>query len=441
MSKTGNFFFYFIILYIFSFPIFVNNLGSIGNILINGALILFLSPIIIKNNKYLVSQLNKNNDLLLILLLIFLYFVIIVLTIFVGSFYHDNFLILRDFYELHKPILYILIILYIYNYFNINTTKFNFDHIFYLIFLILIIFAYFQLDRYRSLTLLYTGENIYESERLTIPFGNPYDYAFVMTFFCIFFFYKYALSKIIFIFPFLISIYLLIETGSRSNAFAFLITFLFFVPLLVLFSNFKMRIKFFFFLKSLILISILFFFLNSPFSEKFFEEHDMIYLQFIDFLNYGEIGESGRNRFEQLNIIVERSLDNPMMILLGNGPTKGLELGTTSDGVIYYSEHLESSITYIYFRYGLIGIILFTLLFLSILRISLIVYRNLKSRLNLKVFNLSFLTWIISIPFGSIGGVFFEQPRSSFFFYLLIGIILCIKSKIKSLNHTNVKNS
>ena len=52
----------------------------------------------------------------------------------------------------------------------------------------------------------------------------------------------------------------------------------------------------------------------------------MIYLQFIDFLNYGEIGESGRNRFEQLSIIVERSLDNPMMILLEMVPPKALNL-------------------------------------------------------------------------------------------------------------------
>jgi hypothetical protein len=423
MTKK-NLFIYLIILYTFCVPVFPMRVGAIGNILVNGLLILFLLPVLLLKINKISTELRKNSYFHVIIILYALYFFLILFSLLIGALQIDSKIIIRDFYEFHKPVLYILILSSIYILYYKNPEDIDFTKIIYFIFVILIFFAYIQTNHYRTFSLLYIDTIIYNSNRLTAPFGNPYDHAFVAMFFCIFFFYKYIFQSLKFIIPFLISCWMLAETGSKSNAFGFLIIFIIFVPIIIMFSNIRLKKKIFF-LSHLIILPILYILFN--FSEVISVNYSMIYDQLSDFFRDGNIGDSGNVRIEQIYIVFERAINNPSLVLFGNGPAKGLELGFYKSGDIYYSEHLESAFVYILFRYGFVGILLFFSVYLIIFRLLLINNKNLDKFNDYKIFNLSFLTWHIFMVFTSIGGIFIEQPRVSFFFYLLLGFALIIK--------------
>lgn len=419
-----NLFIYLIIVYTFCIPVFPISVGAIGNILINGLLIIFLFPVIFFRIHEILIELRKNSYFNAIIILYTFYFFLILFSLLVGGLPADSKIIIRDFYEFHKPILYIFIFSSIYILYYKNPESIDFTKIIYLIFVILIFFAYIQTNHYRTFLLLYIDNIIYNSNRLTAPFGNPYDHAFVAAFFCIFFFYKYIFSSLKFIIPFLISCWMLLETGSKSNAFGFLIIFIIFIPMIIIFSNIRFKKKIFF-LSNLIIVPIIY--ILFDFSEVLFRNYSMIFDQLSDFFRDGNIGDSGNVRIEQLNLIFARAMDNPLLTLFGNGPSKGLELGFYKSGDIYYSEHLESAFAYITYRYGFLGVLFFSTTYLIILRLLLINNKNLNKFNDYKIFNLSFLTWYIFMIITSIGGFYIEQPRVSFFFYLLLGFALIIK--------------
>lgn len=428
--RIKNLYKYSIIFFAFCVPIFNAQLGSAGNIIINGGILLILLPILFFKKKIIIYELRQNNFLKVFTFLYFFYFLIIIFSLYVGAFQIDSKLLLRDFYEFHKPILFISIIYFIYLIYLQDSDDIDFSNLLNFIFIILTIFAFLQINKFREFSLLYIDINIYDSNRLTLPFGNPYDYAFVIIFFCFFYFYKSILINYKYILYFIISIYLLVETGSRSNAFGFLLVFTFFIPISILFSSINIKKKLFFIFNLFFILITIFFLLNHNLLPKNFF---MIYDQFSDFYFEGNIGESGSYRLEQFHIIFERALDNPSLFLFGNGPAKGLILGFYSNGDIYYSEHLESALSYIFFRYGLFGLILFTSIYIMIFKLLLINTKYTKNIDNLKIFNLSVISWIIFIPLSSIGGMYMEQPRSSFFFYLIIGLCLILNRKLKSI--------
>jgi hypothetical protein len=415
---------YFIIFLTFCIPIFNIQLKEFGNILVNGFLIILLFPSLYFNKKKIVKELKENTYLGAITTLIFCYFLMILLSMYVGIFVPQNKIILRDFYEFHKPILYISIIFYIYCSYCNDPYKIKYEKILYFIFVILFFFYFMTSNQYEDFLLLYIDNNIYNSMRLTAPFGNPYDYAFVMVFFCIFFYYKSIFSNIIFLFPFLISLFLLIETSSKSNFWGFVIIFLTIIQITIFYTNFSKIKK----LLHFFLIFIFLFFI--PILIVKLSGFNNIFHQFLQFYNDGNIGESGNIRIEQFLMVLERAENNPITLIFGNGPVKGLELGLHQSGLIFYSEHLESAPTYFFFRYGLVGIILFGSLYLIIIKLLFINNKNLSNLNNIKIINLSILTWFLFIPICSAGGVYMEQPRASFFYYLLIAFSLLIKKNL-----------
>ena len=72
--KKKFIFLYFIILYSFSVPIFVNQLKNFGNILINGVLILLLITNIYLNKKKISFQNIKNKYLNIIVFIHYIFF-------------------------------------------------------------------------------------------------------------------------------------------------------------------------------------------------------------------------------------------------------------------------------------------------------------------------------------------------------------------------------
>mgnify|MGYP003682824889 CR=1 FL=1 len=152
MTKK-NLFIYLIILYTFCIPVFPMRVGAIGNILVNGLLILFLLPVLLLKINKISTELRKNSYFHVIIILYALYFFLILFSLLIGALQIDSKIIIRDFYEFHKPVLYIFIFSSIYILYYKNPENIDFTKIIYLIFVILVFFAYMQTNHYRTFSL------------------------------------------------------------------------------------------------------------------------------------------------------------------------------------------------------------------------------------------------------------------------------------------------
>ncbi len=415
--------FFISILYVFSIPVFEWYIGSIGNILINGSILLLYFVIILGIKDQILKNIFNDNNLYIISLLLFFYLLIIVTSLFIGLFDISTNPILRDLYELHKPILYLLIILLIYNVLINSTNKIKLEKYLLTIFIIISIISFFQITHFKQIVLWYTALNIYESNRLAIPFGNPYDHAFVMLFFCIYFFFKYISGNYKYIFLFILSFYLFLESGSRSVSLSFILSFSLLVPIIFLFSKYDFKKKVFYIFQIIVLTIVAIYFYDF---SNFYNAYNYVSDQFYQFLTQGDIGQSAEWRVQQFLFVWERAISNPILLIFGNGPGKGLSFEIIGQDSTYYLEHLESAPTYLLYRYGIIGVIIFTLIFYNLFKITFNNHMKLSNDNNLYLFNMAAMTFFLSIPICFVGGMYIEQPRVSFFFYMIVAFVLVV---------------
>ena len=299
-----------------------------------------------------------------------------------------------------------------------------------IIFALIVFISLFQIFGSREVTLLYTASNIFESKRLTIPFGNPYDYAFIMIFFCFFYFFKYASGQIKYLIPLLISLFLLLETGSRSVFLSLIITTIFFIPIILIFSKFSIRSKYYLLTQFFIIALLIYFFFDIG---KFYQNYNFLLEQFVQLYTSQQIGDSAEARLEQFIYTYKRALTDPMILLLGNGPAKSV-IDYSESGSLLYMEHVESAITYVLYRYGLFGIACFALIYLSTLLVAIQNSYIVTHNRDIYCLNLAFICWLISIPFSSLGEMYIEQPKVSYLFYMLIGYSFAINYLFRNIN-------
>ncbi len=406
-----------LLLYAIAIPTFENSFGSIGAIFVNGILGLVLFLLALYKRNEFINIINTNIPLKIVILALLTLEVLIVLSMFYGSFFAEVDLIIRDFFELHKPVLYMLTVVFSFYVFNLNNSLI--EKLLLKAFIVISILGFIQLLHYDQFSALYTGLNVVASNRLTIPFGNPYDLAFVLLFFVFYFLMKIVYNKSFkFLFLAILALYLLISTGSRSVSLSFLMVFILVYPFFILRLNIKKKTK-----RAVLLIylsTIGLFIVNI---EVFIKENPFISGQYVQFVESGSIGDSATVRLDQFIFAFDKSNESFLTPLIGNGPSKN------------EMEHVESAYTYIYYRYGIIGFILYMFVYIYVL-ISL--YKLIFRRSNQFIKDNSTLTalflWFLTMPISAIGGMFIEQPKVSFFYYLMIGYVLSVKC------NTNLKN-
>lgn len=416
-------------IYVIITPVFEQYIGAIGNILVNGVVTLFFLIFIVMIPKNIYYCLNRD-----IKIRIFSYFIIFyLLTISMASISGILFAavnpILRDVFEFHKPILYLSIIIFTYYVMVQNQNFLSMQKYLNIIFILIVIISLFQLMGSRDVTLLYTASNIFESKRLTIPFGNPYDYAFVIIFFCFLYFFKYASGQLRYLIPLLISLFLLLETGSRSVFLSLLILTFFFIPLILFFSKFPRKFKYYLIAQLFVFIFFIYFFIDI---DRFYQNYIFLFEQFVQLYTSQAIGDSAEARLEQFIYVYKRALTDPMILLFGNGPAKSV-IDYSDSGALLYMEHVESSITYLLYRYGIIGIVCFSLIYLSALVVAIQNSFIVSNNRTTYCLTLAIICWLISIPFSSIGGMYIEQPKVSYLFYMLISYSFAINFKFRNI--------
>lgn len=424
-----------LLVYVVTIPVFEQYVGPIGNILVNGIaiIVLFVALMIIHNQIY--NKLIEDAKIRIFLYLIIFYFLIIALSSMSGIFFSSVNPIFRDLFEFHKPVLYLFLVIFTYYIMTQSKNYLLMQKYLNIVFALIIFISLFQLMGNREFTLLYTANNIFDSKRLTIPFGNPYDYAFIMIFFCFYYFFKYSSGNIKYIIPLIISVYLLFETGSRSVFLSLAITTIFFIPIILFFSKFARKSKYYFLTQLFIFTLLIYFFVDI---DKFYQDYNFLLEQFVQFYMSQEIGDSAEARLEQFTYVYKRALTDPMILLFGNGPAKSV-IDFSQSGTVLYMEHVESAITYLLYRYGLFGIICFTFIYLSALLVviqnAFIIPAN-KGEYSL---NLAIICWLISVPISSLGGMYMEQPKVSYLFYMIISYSFAINYTFRNIKLKSLK--
>lgn len=384
--------------------------------LVNGGLIIGLTAYyLVFKNMHFVFLSEYQKKLFVGVSLIFIFFLLhISLSMLVGATFGGVDIIQRDLYEFHRPILYLLTFAIAFIVFSRTGLILKFERLLLFAFFVLVLIGLNQyFGFYDYISQLYTKEHNVNSRRVSAPFVNPYDYAFMMSFFILYFFLKMIYAGRIFILPLLIALVTFILPQSRSVAGTFLVGFFVVLPtvLLLLEFDFKRLVvsKKLYLFSFLLLVALVVFVASIPYLLENFR-----YLtgQFVRLLEGEGIGRSANIRLEQFLFALEKAASNPLIMLFGNGPAKS-EL-----------EYVESIYNYQFYRYGLVGFLLY---FVALIGLGVYfawrILNNIRRHHISYPFFLALLVWFLIIPLMSVGNNFTEQIRLSFFFYSMLGLL------------------
>jgi hypothetical protein len=428
IALNSNNYFVFLFLLAILMPTFYNYFGNAGSILVNGLLIVFITIFLaLTQGSKIIFNCKKSKKIALIYLIPLVLFLILQpLSMAIGV-WNGTSLIERDFFEFYKPLLYLLIFIFVYLHFSANDQVIVFQRLLIMVFIFVLLLGLNQFFRlYDPLTEFYTKPLNISTGRVSAPFKNPYDYAFFITFFAYYFLMRSLFDRFLYLPLFFVALFMIILTQSRSVVAGFLVSFFVLMPLAI--SYFGFTLKTFRLNKKLIwfycafLIIFLLLVVAIPYLTQNFQ-----YLtgQFTRLLETGEIGGSANHRLEQFKYVLDRNSENPLTIFFGNGPAKN------------EMEYVESIYTYLFFRYGLLGVVLyFFILFMSIIHCFKLV-KALSSKSKYYALFLSIFLWLITIPLLSIGNNFTEQTRISFFYYMIVAFTAASYYRFILIDHKN----
>ena len=410
------FFYYFRFVFLFSIvmPTFQNYFDSAGVLIVNGALIVFLFFYLFRMRVFLFFQSNAHKARVFRYLIpLLLMAMVLPLSMAIGLLFGNINLIERDFYEGYRPLLYMMTFLFSFSFFSKEGSLDRFESLLLFVFIIVVVLGlnhYFGF--FSPISYYYTKTLNIESYRVSTPFTNPYDYAFFMTFFVYYFFMKAFFHNMKYIPFFFMSIVMLVLPQSRSVMVGFLVGFFLIMPFLLSFTEFKVkrmiikkRLLYFYVIFVLILILLI------GALPYLIENFRYLTGQFVRLIENGDIGNSAGLRIQQFLFALDKAVNNPLILVFGNGPAKD------------EMQFVESIYNYLFYRYGLIGVFCyFLILFLAVFETWKIV-KYLRSNSKNYCFFYAVLLWLLTIPLLSIGNNFTEQVRLSFFYYTILGLV------------------
>ena len=415
LKLTKDYFFIFVCFYAVAMPFFNKQIGSAGVLVVNGAIILFISVYLLVENGLVIPFSDRIHKKIALLFLFPISFFMILtpLSMSIGLYFGGVSVVERDFFELYRPVLYFLVFLFSYLYFTGEKRIFHFEKILLYIFLVLVVLGlnhYFRV--FDNISELYTKSHNIKTRRVAVPFVNPYDYAFFMLFFVYYFFMKFLFHRSYYIVFFMFSVVMFVLPQSRSVAAGSLVGFFVIIPIVLTYTGFnikkfKIKSKLMTFY-SFLLCVVVGFIASIP---LLIENFPYLTGQFIRLLESGDVGGSAGTRIEQFLFALNKAGSSPWIMFFGNGPAKD------------EMEFVESIYNYFFYRYGLIG----TFLYFYILSLACYLSFKLVGYYGYKNTNFgllfSILVFFLTIPILSIGNNFTEQARISFFYYVFLGLI------------------
>lgn len=416
----------------FFFPIFYNILGGSGAILVNGIIIVLAGILLINRfKKEISSQLTSDNRKVIIsFLFVFLLLLLqIPLSMSSGALFHNFSIIIRDFYEIHRPILYALIFCLAYFSFRTYDDLLKLHTFFIYLFIGFAILGINQTFRFvDDITVLYTKDHNAMTRRLTAPFVNPYDYAFVMILFILYFFFRFIHRHWTNLFLFFFSVVLFVLTQSRSMTIGLAFAIGFLVPVAMVYSNrsalSRYRVSSGMMRYGLLsLIGVIAFVALLGYLLTNFSYLTKSFVEIIERGNLNSLDGATSIRKDQFEYAFELAMNNPITLVFGNGAAKA------------HMEFVESMYTYYIFRYGILGLMLYFVMPMVLgIKCAIQCLKQIDSRDRLYPMYLALLIWLICLPICAIGNNLTEQVRISFLYYSSLGILARSTVLLKDVN-------
>jgi len=402
-------------IYAMVIPTFHFSLGSSGAAIVNGGvLICIVTYFFIKSSaRDYIGKISLNSYFGLYVLILLLFFALIPLSMLSGAIFGGISIINRDFFEFQKPLFNLLVFVFAFYSFQTLQSVEKFEKLLLLVFFIVVLIGLNQfLGVFDAFSQLYTKSHNISTRRVSAPFVNPYDYAFFMSFYVLYYLLKVLLTSPRYLLLFFIALVFLILPQSRSVAGGGILMIIVLLPVILCslglnFTRFTFHKSIFYLGLILTLLLVTFLFTLPYLLDRF----PYLTGQFVRLVESGEIGKSGQIRIEQFYFALSKASNSLVLFVFGNGPAKS------------EMEYVESIYNYYFYRYGLLGItIYFSTLFLSVF-LCLKVLKKITLNSHLSPLFLAVFIWLISVPILSIGNNFTEQVRTSFFFYSIIGMV------------------
>ncbi|MGY8900603.1 MAG: hypothetical protein ACKVI8_21470 [Paraglaciecola sp.] len=260
---------------------------------------------------------------------------------------------------------------------------------------------------------LYTKFHNIHTGRSSAPFINPYDFAFFSSFYLYYYFVRGLFYKPIYFVGALAAIVLIAISQSRSIFIGTFVGLFLIMPCVLLISEshflnrFRVKKGILVFFLSLFLLVI-----STVIMFPLLEEKVPYAVNGMKNLMEGKRINSLSVRREQFEVALSYVEQNSLVFFTGNGPAKTV------------LEFVESIYTYFFFRYGIIGLIFFffIVLFLGIYN----TFTKIKMYPEDHIYK-AVLIWLLVIPIVSATNNFTEQVRLSFFYYLILALVMSRK--------------
>lgn len=402
-------------LYAMIMPSFHVFFGSSGAAIVNGGVLLGITVYFLTNGlvKDHVGRLSINSYFGMYALLLLSFLALIPISMLSGLIFGNISINNRDFFEFLKPIFNFLVFVFAFYTFNNTQTLEKFEKLLLFIFVVVILIGLNQYLRiFDLISELYTKAHNISTKRVSAPFVNPYDYAFFMSFYVLYFLFKVLFDSPRYLVLLFVAIVFVLLPQSRAVVGGIMLTFIVVLPslLCVLGVNLlKLTVD-----KSILYLgAILLFFLLliGFFLPYLIEGFPYLTGQFVRFFESGEIGKSGQIRLDQFYFALGKASDSIALLLFGNGPAKD------------EMEYVESIYNYYFYRYGIVGITIYFLSLALSIFLCFKILKNITLHSHFTPLFLAIFVWLVSIPILSVGNNFTEQIRTSFFFYSVLGLI------------------
>lgn len=395
-------------------PFFYVYAGSAGSAIVNGSLLLTLAAWLFAMGSVWTPSFAAPHSwaFWLVLCVLMLYVAWVPASALLGVVLGDVRLLTRDVVEVHRPVLYILVFMFGTWLGRMPSGMILLQRSLTPLFFLLLAFAILAfISEAKPILDLYTKPANIASARVSAPFVNPYDYAFIMTLFAFVYFGRACLQSIFWSVPALVAVLLVLATQSRSVILGCAIGLT--AGYLLLFAvipgsridRFIIPKTFFkyllFGLLGIALITAAYAWLEARFGYVFGAIYAVI---------EGRSFGSAQMRWAQIEQAFSVGRLHGLLLWTGLGPAKDV------------IEFLESSYAFYVFRYGLLGLLLFFMIpwFVGMYCWTLVLRHRWVLRRERGYLAGTWVWWLL-VPVSSIGNNFTEQTRVSAIYFLLLG--------------------
>ncbi|HEY8401526.1 MAG TPA: hypothetical protein VIK89_09705 [Cytophagaceae bacterium] len=404
-----------VLIFNFIFPTFnfyFDDKASTGSIILNSILLLLSIGLMLLKNTIYDGKVFRSSVI---------FFGLFSMVISLSILFNLKDFIIRDLFELHRPVFYASAFL-LPQFFFWDRKKIE-KHIFLPVMIVLIyeillgIAALNKTETIKYFLSLYTKNHNVISGRATGTFVNPYDYAYMMVFFATCSIYLFIKTKkLIYLIKSILSIYVTLISQSRTG-FIILLLALIYLMIFLIVSNKNMSVKF----KMLIMSTFLITAILTAFGtiERLLKEnYPYLYSGLYSLINKDISEVSSFNaRLEQLIWALNEFSKSPVTVIIGNGPGKGIR------------EYLEMQYIVYFYRYGTIGLfVCIVYLFYGVYITSRAYFYSRKKEYGVKTEAL----WIglnclaVVTPIASMSNNFIDQIRISYFLFFMMGLATAV---------------